>query len=42
MRLRDEVLRVLEGHTEGMTDAQLAEKLGKRHRLHAEVERNNS
>jgi len=31
MGLRDEVLRVLEGHTEGMTDAQLAEILGKLH-----------
>ena len=31
MRLRDEVVQVLESHTEGMTDAQLAERLGKQH-----------
>ncbi|MFC5260946.1 hypothetical protein ACFPJ1_02395 [Kribbella qitaiheensis] len=31
MRLRDEVIQVLEGHTEGMTDAELAERLGKLH-----------
>ena len=31
MRLRDEVIQVLEGQTEGMTDAQLAERLGKLH-----------
>jgi hypothetical protein len=31
MRLRDEVIQVLEGHAEGMTDAELAERLGKLH-----------